>query len=205
MSSSFRKWADLELPASKPTSTPAVPASRRVLFADSRSASQESFDRLAAMFLERYRSAPSRSSQSIWQALESARADLVSRGTVSELQARRLKEGLIRDLTQMAGAMTRAHGNAEALRRAAADDGGAFASLLQVLRACGAAMGAISSESGSGAARRVGDTTCAGTLACSECGRVQRCRETTIVAPCRDCGCRTLRKTFWVAQDGPGR
>src|SRR5688572_31875178 len=75
---------------------------RHVTFASAEcgSVSQQAYDRFAAKFLGRYLCSRSRSCAELWLSLELARVALATGGEVSERQAARLKESLIRDLAQ---------------------------------------------------------------------------------------------------------
>lgn len=189
-----KKWAAPELPP--PQGSVHVPRRVRLAGNGAPSASQEAFDHLAELFLARYRSSRIRSFQAMWVAMEGALEDLVASRGVSEAQAHRLKEWMLRDLTRMAAALVRGpRALAEALRQAAARDGGALARLMEVLTLSADAVYRIAGES-RGATIHTGDVTCSGALACTECGRLQRCRGTLTVEQCRNCHGDSFTKTF---------
>jgi len=178
------------------SSFPGVAPRRVQLVGKARSLLEDSFDRLAAKALQRFRESTPRTFHSLWVAIEAARADVYAAGLVGEAQSRRLQEALIRDLARLATMIARGPVVArERLARAAAEERGALGSLLEILDLSGDAIYRISDDATNAVQRRAGDVTCAGTLACAQCGRVEKLPGSRVVLPCRECGSRSLIKS----------
>jgi rubrerythrin len=190
----IRKWVAPELPPPKSS----TPVSRRVSLAGSgaRSASEEAFDRLAELFLARCRAQRVHSFEMMELAMDGAVEDLAAGRAVSEAQASRLKAGMSRELAHLAGILVRGPRiSAEALRQSAARDNGALARLTEALALSADAVYRVAGEA-RGVSFRTGDVTCWGTLACAECGRLQRCRGTVTIEQCRNCRGDSFTKAF---------
>ena len=194
----IKKWEAPELPPPLGSGGGGARGSRRVLLAGAGapSASQEAFERLAALFLARFRACPAHTFQALWPALEGATDELLAGRGVSEAQAHRLRQWLARDLALLAAALVRGpRASAEAVRQAAASDTGALSKLLEVLALSGDALYRVAGEHHD-APIRTGDVTCSGALACNGCGRAQRSRVTHTVDQCRNCHGDSFSKVF---------
>ena len=146
------------------------------------------FDRMAARFHEEFGVCAPRTWQGIRDTLAAARSGLVADGTLTESQAARVQEWLERDLEHLAAALVRGARNAaEESRAAAATSPGAYASLLGVLETSGDAVYRAATRARGPALRRVGEVTCAGVVACTQCGRPQRLAASARLDPCRGC------------------
>lgn len=146
------------------------------------------YDRMAKRFLAFFQARAPRTFQGMWDAMGAARHELVADGTLSEGQAQRLQEWLVRDLEDLAAARVRGSRAAvEEARSCAALDVGALAALLAVLDDSGDVAQRAASHARGLRLRRVGEVTCAGALTCTQCGRAQRLAASTRLEPCRLC------------------
>jgi hypothetical protein len=167
------------------------PAGRRVasLATTTGTLHARAFDRLASRFLLCFRARAACSYQGLWDALGEARRALVEEGALTEAQAQRVQEWLVRDLEHLAAVLVRGtRGVAAETRDAARAAPGALASLLDVLERSGDALYRAATHSRGPALRRGGEVTCAGSLACTQCGRPLRLAATSQLEPCRGCG-----------------
>jgi hypothetical protein len=179
-------WIDLR----PPPSTATRPAARRVASqaGATGTVNARAFDLVAARFLETFRVRARRGYPEIQDALGMAREALVMHGTLTQSQAQRVQEWLVRDLEHLAASMVRgSRGAAAEVRAGLRRSPGALGSLLDALEGSEDAVHHVAAHVRGPELRRVGEVTCAGMLSCAECGRPQRLAASTQLEPCRGC------------------
>jgi hypothetical protein len=192
MAATTNRWTAPQLPQRRPQ----APRRVRRVSQGAPSASEEAFSHLGELLARRYGQSRSRSFRALCAALEEAEAEICATRGVSDAQARRLKEWLLRDLARMAAVLARSPAvSSAATRLAAAREAGMPQQLARVLGLCGDAVYRLAGESRA-THLATGDITCAGTLVCVGCGRRTPCRGVVLVEQCRQCRADSFTKTF---------
>lgn len=156
----------------------------------------ELYERLVTRFVSRLAACRSRSTQQLWGSLDAACAELSPERAAPDEPVRLLRDCVGRDLSHVASVLVRGTRDDTAMIARLAQQPGPLPLLVHALRLSGDGIFRIAGESGRVESRRSGEVTCAGTLACLQCGSKRRSTRALVVRDCFECGHGEFSKTF---------